>query len=72
MYTESSLTRSEQDAHLSDRFVLCVLLHAAETPPELGGKLLEESEDGRAERKSGKSPDVVWRTDVTYTMCFYR
>ncbi|CAM9517348.1 unnamed protein product, partial [Hapterophycus canaliculatus] len=40
-----------------------------ETPPALGG-ILAESPEERAARRGGKSPDITWSTDVTYTMAF--
>ncbi|CAM9874990.1 unnamed protein product [Ascophyllum nodosum] len=41
-----------------------------ETPPPLGKALPETLED-QAARRSGRSPDIVWSTEVTYTMCFH-
>ena len=43
----------------------------AEAPPSLGGDVVELPEE-RAARRGGRSPDIEWRTDVTYTMCFHR
>ena len=31
-----------------------------------------ELPEERAARRGGRSPDIEWRTDVTYTMCFHR
>lgn len=42
-----------------------------ETPPALGGMLAESAEE-RVARRAGKSPDITWSTDVTYTMAFQR
>eukprot|EP00752_Nemacystus_decipiens_P007824 g6989.t1 len=47
-----------------------VVTPEAETPPSLGGALAESAEE-RTARRGGKSPDIVWSTDVTYTMAFH-
>ncbi|CAN0079411.1 unnamed protein product [Pylaiella littoralis] len=46
-----------------------VVTPKAEAPPALGGDLSESAEE-RVARRGGKSPDIVWNTDVTYTMAF--
>ena len=43
---------------------------AGETPPKIGTELPETDED-RADRRAGRSPDPVYNTTDTYTFSFH-